>query len=196
MDCNAAFRFKTLLFNALAFICGMMLAGLGAEKHTFIIVALGVSLALIALRNIWTCVTGEMFKNMLNMPLNLHEDTQKLVLDTAQAMSNKLYHSQVKYNLNAWHSPPPSMDPEEWTASVGDGRYFMTQTHCMDALTHHLGKGDPIDCMNYLAFMYHYGWRTTSPMPAPSTIEPDQSIFDMDVLDGRTNKVSDTAHNT
>ena len=72
----------------------------------------------------------------------------------------------------------------------------MTQTHCMDALTHHLGKGDPIDCMNYLAFMYHYGWRTTSPKPAPSTIEPDQSIFDRDVLDGRTNKVSDTAHNT
>ncbi|HIB1545823.1 TPA: hypothetical protein ACWV6M_002237 [Salmonella enterica subsp. enterica serovar Muenchen] len=91
------------------------------------------------------------------IPDGLHSDTAQLVMNTANAMAEKLYRSQEKYGYtNGWRIPA---EGEE----TGDGRNFWTREECLQALFHHLGKGDPIDCINYLAFMQANGWRTELP---------------------------------
>ncbi|EHR6916726.1 hypothetical protein KUQ33_004731 [Salmonella enterica] len=91
------------------------------------------------------------------MPEDLHHDTRQLVIDTANAMAEKLYRSQEKYGYtNGWRVPA---EGEE----TGDGRNFWTREECLKALFRHLEKGDPIDCINYLAFMQANGWRTELP---------------------------------
>lgn len=87
----------------------------------------------------------------------LHSDTAQLVMNTANAMAEKLYRSQEKYGYtNGWRVPA---EGEE----TSDGRNFRTREECLQALFHHLKKGDPIDCINYLAFMQANGWRTELP---------------------------------
>lgn len=94
---------------------------------------------------------------LVAMPEDLHHDTRLLVMDTANAMAEKLYRSQEKHGYtNGWRVP---VEGEE----TGDGRNFWTREECLKALFHHLEKGDPIDCINYLAFMQANGWRTELP---------------------------------
>ncbi|ECV2871035.1 hypothetical protein CCV87_000336 [Salmonella enterica subsp. enterica serovar Sandiego] len=94
---------------------------------------------------------------LVAMPEELHHDTRQLVMDTADAMAKKLYKAQEKHGYtNGWKVPP---DGEE----TGDGRNFWTREECLQALFQHLEKGDPIDCINYLAFMQANGWRTELP---------------------------------
>ncbi|EEK8237772.1 hypothetical protein G3Y60_002461 [Salmonella enterica] len=91
------------------------------------------------------------------IPDGLHSDTAQLVMNTANAMAEKLYRSQEKHGYtNGWRVPA---EGEE----TGDGRNFWTREECLKALFHHLEKGDPIDCINYLAFMQANGWRTELP---------------------------------
>ncbi|EGL6630137.1 hypothetical protein IMT69_002133 [Salmonella enterica] len=91
------------------------------------------------------------------IPDGLHSDTALLVMNTANAMAEKLYKAQEKHGYtNGWKVPP---DGEE----TGDGRNFWTREECLKALFQHLEKGDQIDCINYLAFMQANGWRTELP---------------------------------
>lgn len=94
------------------------------------------------------------------MPAELHQDSQQLVHETAAAMAEKLARAQVKYGFdNGWKVPPSS-------ASGDDGRHFWSRDECLTAFYHHLGKGDPLDCINYLAFMRANSWATQLP-PQP-----------------------------
>ncbi|ELY5676417.1 hypothetical protein SNM20_002724 [Salmonella enterica] len=96
-------------------------------------------------------------RGVVAMPENLHRDTRQLVIDTANVMAEKLYKAQEKYGYsNGWRVPAEGED-------TGDGRNFWTREECLQALFHHLEKGDPIDCINYLAFMQANGWRTELP---------------------------------
>ena len=94
---------------------------------------------------------------LVAMPEDLHHDTRQLIMDTANSMAKKLYKAQEKYGYtNGWRVPAEGED-------TGDGRNFRTREECLQALFHHLEKGDPIDCINYLAFMQANGWRTELP---------------------------------
>ncbi|ECA5248050.1 hypothetical protein ELS07_05490 [Salmonella enterica subsp. enterica serovar Lomalinda] len=91
------------------------------------------------------------------IPKYLHRDTKQLVIDTADAMAEKLYKAQERHGYtNGWRVPAEGED-------TGDGRNFWTREECLQALFHHLEKGDPVDCINYLAFMQANGWRTELP---------------------------------
>lgn len=93
----------------------------------------------------------------LVIPDALHPDTYQLVVNTAYAMAKKLYRAQEKYGYtNDWRVPAEGED-------TGDGRNFWTREECLQALFQHLEKGDPVDCINYLAFMRANGWRTELP---------------------------------
>lgn len=85
----------------------------------------------------------------INIPAELHPDTEKLVIDTAQAMAAKLVKAQEKYGYdNGWKVQDWSWNREE----------------CLSSLYQHLSKGDPLDCINYLAFMLANGWHTALPL--------------------------------
>lgn len=93
----------------------------------------------------------------IDIPEGLHPDTVKLVKETSEAMAAKLYKAQVKYGFdNGWKVLPSN-------AQTQDGRHFWTREECLNSLFHHMGKGDPIDCINYLAFMLSNGWKTELP---------------------------------
>lgn len=93
----------------------------------------------------------------IKVPEGLHPDTIDLVQKTAEAMAAKLFKAQEKYGFtNGWRSAPDSTAP-------GDGRYFFTKEDNEIGLFTHLAKGDPIDCINYLAFALANGWPTRMP---------------------------------
>jgi hypothetical protein len=72
------------------------------------------------------------------IPDGLHEDTADLVVRFAEALAEKLYLSQKKYNYqNEWISP-------DWMDS------------CRTQLRSHLNKGDPIDVAAYCAFLWYH----------------------------------------
>ena len=155
IDKGAAIRLDALLFNLLALAVGLY--GLILTDDISIFGILCGTLVIYAGWNVWECVTGKMFASTVIMPRGLHETTQELVINTAKAMAAKLYISQIKYNLVSWNIIP------EQEGELDTKRYFLNSRHCMEALMHHIGKGDPVDCLNYLAFMHHYGWKTYLP---------------------------------
>ena len=58
----------------------------------------------------------------------------------------KLADAQQKHNLHdGWRHPP--------LGAVDDGRYFITEQGCIEALNKHLSKGDVIDSISYLTFL-------------------------------------------
>jgi hypothetical protein len=76
----------------------------------------------------------------------LHEDTKTVVINATNSVLSKLAKAQVKYNLHdGWrHAPKGSED---------DGRYFVSEQGCVNALFNHLAKGDVIDSIAYLAYL-------------------------------------------
>lgn len=91
---------------------------------------------------------------MIPVPAGLHPDTVALVRETATAMAAKLFKAQGKYNLsNGW-----KYGTAETAAKAGCG--FWTAEECLKSFHAHVDKGDPVDCINYLAFMLHHGWST------------------------------------
>ena len=68
--------------------------------------------------------------------LSLH--TADLVKKFAEEMAHKLYKAEQK-GRGGWES-------NTWEGA------------CRQALHEHIGKGDPIDVANFLAFMWHHGW--------------------------------------
>lgn len=88
---------------------------------------------------------------VISVPKDLHSDTKQLVIDTAHAMAAKLFKAQEKYGFtNGWKEE----DDDSWN-----------QEECLAYLYQHLAKGDPLDCINYLAFMLAKGWETKLPTP-------------------------------
>lgn len=83
-------------------------------------------------------------ENAIEMPAGLHPDTQRLVLDFAQVMAEKLHAAQDKYGYsNGWLTDP-------W------------MDICKDEFRKHIEKGDPRDVAIYAAFMWKRGWPTHS----------------------------------
>lgn len=79
----------------------------------------------------------------IQLPVALHEDTQKLVVEFAEALAKKLMAAQKKYGYNnGWKH-------DDW------------EHRCGEELIEHVQKGDPRDVAAYCAFMWHHGWRTS-----------------------------------
>lgn len=55
---------------------------------------------------------------------------------------------------------------------------FTNEAQCNQALHHHINKGDPIDCINYLAFMNARGWKVTADQDALGCIRLYETAFD------------------
>lgn len=82
-------------------------------------------------------------KHEIHLPATLHPDTQKLVIDFAEALAKKLLVAQQKRGFtNHWKR-------EGW------------RDECAECLIDHLQKGDPRDVAAYCAFMWHHGWSTS-----------------------------------
>lgn len=81
----------------------------------------------------------------IELPDNLTPHTAKLVQRVAKAMGKKLLAAEEK-GRTGWEQP-------NW------------QEDCTKQLILHLEKGDPIDCMNFLAFMWYHGWPTSNSVP-------------------------------
>jgi hypothetical protein len=80
------------------------------------------------------------------VPPILHEDTKAVVIKATNDVLGKLAEAQIKHNLHdGWRHPP--------AGSKDDGRYFTTEVGCVDALFHHLAKGDVLDSIAYLAYL-------------------------------------------
>ncbi|EAO8179788.1 hypothetical protein AHV57_02675 [Salmonella enterica] len=87
------------------------------------------------------------------VPITTNENIKKLAIDTASAMIEKLNQEQRKGNIDdGWYKPTKAMKHGFWK-----------REDALKALFHHLKKGNPIDCINYLAFMQANGWRTELP---------------------------------
>lgn len=87
------------------------------------------------------------------VPAATNKNIKKLAIDTASAMIKKLNKEERKGNIDdGWYKPTKAMKHGFWS-----------REDTLKALFHHLEKGDPIDCINYLAFMQANGWRTELP---------------------------------
>ncbi|ECB7400173.1 hypothetical protein GIC83_20500 [Salmonella enterica] len=87
------------------------------------------------------------------VPIATNENIKKLAIDTASAMIKKLNQEQRKGNIDdGWYKPTKAMKHGFWR-----------RQDALEALFHHLKKGNPVDCINYLAFMQARGWRTELP---------------------------------
>lgn len=84
----------------------------------------------------------------VKLPEGLARSTQYLIVDTAQALGNKLLAAQNKRKA----------DPVGWMRHDWED-------DCRADLMHHIQKGDPRDVMAYAAFMHHHGWSTAKPEP-------------------------------
>ena len=74
----------------------------------------------------------------IQIPDGLHEDTEKLVLDFASAIAEKLFAAQEKYGYsNEWKR-------DDW------------MDECRSHLLDHIRKGDPRDVANYCMFLWHH----------------------------------------
>lgn len=84
----------------------------------------------------------------VKLPDGLARSTQYLIVDTAQALGNKLLAAQNKRKA----------DPVGWMRNDWED-------DCRADLMHHIQKGDPRDVMAYAAFMHYHGWSTAKPEP-------------------------------
>lgn len=82
----------------------------------------------------------------VKLPDGLARSTQYLIVDTAQALGNKLLAAQNKRKA----------DPVGWMRHDWED-------DCRAGLMHHIQKGDPRDVMAYAAFMHYHGWKTSQP---------------------------------
>lgn len=82
----------------------------------------------------------------VKLPEGLARSTQYLIVDTAQALGNKLLAAQNKRKA----------DPVGWMRNDWED-------DCRAGLMHHIQKGDPRDVMAYAAFMHYHGWKTSQP---------------------------------
>lgn len=80
------------------------------------------------------------------LPSELARSTQYLIVDTAQALGNKLLAAQNKRKA----------DPVGWMRNDWED-------DCRAGLMNHIQKGDPRDVMAYAAFMHYHGWKTSPP---------------------------------
>lgn len=102
----------------------------------------------------------------IGLPGDLHHSTTVLVLDTANLMGQKLMNAQAKYGLaNGWQDA-------NWK-NPKEGATFTDGEACREHAFGHLLKGDPIDVVNYMAFMLHHGWSC-----APQTSEEASGWID------------------
>lgn len=80
--------------------------------------------------------------HVVNIPNGLHNDSQSLVLKTAETMADKMYRTELKRGLtNEWAS-------SDWKSA------------CIASFLTHIDKGDPSDLVVYAAMMVHHGWTT------------------------------------
>lgn len=84
----------------------------------------------------------------VKLPEGLARSTQYLIVDTAQALGNKLLAAQNKRKA----------DPVGWMRNDWED-------DCRAGLMNHIQKGDPRDVMAYAAFMHYHGWSTAKPEP-------------------------------
>lgn len=90
----------------------------------------------------------------IELPDGLHPSTIDLIAKSAKDMGKKLYAAQVKYGFeNGWQDP-------NW-ANPKEEAVFTEEVKCRQAFAEHVLKGDPVDVMNYAAFMNWYGWSTS-----------------------------------
>ncbi|EMW9315005.1 hypothetical protein AAE121_003664 [Salmonella enterica] len=95
----------------------------------------------------------EEFKETPVVPVLTNENVKKLAINTASAMIKKLNQEQKKGKLDdGWYKPTKAMKHGFWR-----------RQDILKELFRHLEKGDPIDCINYLAFMQANDWRTELP---------------------------------
>ncbi|EDU6365902.1 TPA: hypothetical protein MM834_003363 [Salmonella enterica subsp. houtenae] len=95
----------------------------------------------------------EEFKETPVVPVLTNENVKKLAINTASDMIKKLNQEQKKGKLDdGWYKPTKAMKHGFWR-----------RQDILKELFRHLEKGDPIDCINYLAFMQANGWRTELP---------------------------------
>lgn len=93
------------------------------------------------------------FKETPVVPVLTNENVKKLAINTASDMIKKLNQEQKKGKLDdGWYKPTKAMKHGFWR-----------RQDILKELFRHLEKGDPIDCINYLAFMQANGWRTELP---------------------------------
>ncbi|EAA9303181.1 hypothetical protein BHZ80_26645 [Salmonella enterica] len=101
----------------------------------------------------------EEHKEVPVVPVLTNENVKKLAIDTASAMIKKLNQEQKKGNFDdGWYKPTKAMKHGFWR-----------RQDILKELFKHLKKGDPIDCINYLAFMQANGWRTELPTQEPAS---------------------------
>ncbi|MEI9534900.1 MULTISPECIES: hypothetical protein [Morganellaceae] len=79
---------------------------------------------------------------VINLPTDLHKDSQALVLKTAEVVAEKMRATELKRGLtNEWAKP-------DWESA------------CINDFLRHVDKGDPRDLAVYANMMIHHGWTT------------------------------------
>lgn len=79
---------------------------------------------------------------VINLPTDLHKDSQALVLKTAEVVAEKMRSTELKRGLtNEWAKP-------DWGSA------------CINDFLRHVDKGDPRDLAVYAIMMIHHGWTT------------------------------------
>lgn len=79
---------------------------------------------------------------VINLPTDLHKDSQALVLKTAEVVAEKMRATELKRGLsNEWTKP-------DWGSA------------CINDFLRHVDKGDPRDLAVYASMMIHHGWTT------------------------------------
>lgn len=80
----------------------------------------------------------------VEIPNELHPDTQSLVIRFAAALAEKLHSAEQKYGYS-----------DGWMTTG-----WIERGECRDRLIEHIEKGDPRDVAAYCAFLWHHGAST------------------------------------
>lgn len=82
------------------------------------------------------------------IPNGLHDSTIEVIVDGTNDLLRVLKEAQDKHGLDrGWKLPP--------TGAENDGRYFVDTDGCIKALIEHLKKGDVLDSIAYLHYIYN-----------------------------------------